>query len=123
VHAPVSEKTLEDERALAASLVLEARIEAGLTQAELARRAGVPRSVVSAVEHERRQPSLPTLLKILRGAGLGLRVRLAPYDDHDDVLEALTSSMDAAERQEHDRRHEANVAAFAAARPVSSRVR
>lgn len=59
---------------LASALVRRARRSAGLTQAELARRSGVPRPVVWAIEHERRQPSLPTLAKVLAGAGMELRV-------------------------------------------------
>lgn len=63
-----------------------ARYKAGITQAELARRAGVPASMVSAYEGGRRQPTLPTLLRLLKAAGYELRMHLAPYDDHDDVL-------------------------------------
>jgi len=70
----------------AAGLLRLARRRAGLTQAELARRVGVPTSMVSAYERDRRQPTLATLLRILRGAGYELRMHLAPYDDHDDVL-------------------------------------
>ena len=70
----------------AAGLLQLARYEAGLTQAELAERAGVPASMVSAYERDRRQPTLATLMKLLRAAGFELRMQLAPYDDHDDVL-------------------------------------
>ncbi len=72
----------------AAGLLQLARYEAGLTQAELAARAGVPASMVSAYERDRRQPTLTTLLKLLRAAGFELRLHLEPYDDHDDVLAA-----------------------------------
>jgi hypothetical protein len=44
--------------------------------------------MVSAYERDRRQPTLTTLLRLLRGAGFELRMHLAPYDDHDDVLAA-----------------------------------
>lgn len=53
----------------AASVLREARRRAGLTQAELGRRAGVTQSVVSAYESGRRQPSLPVLLRLLRASG------------------------------------------------------
>lgn len=72
----------------AAGLLQLARGRAGLTQAELGRRAGVPASMVSAYERDRRQPTLTTLLRLLRAAGFELRMHLAPYDDHDDVLAA-----------------------------------
>jgi len=70
----------------AAGLLRLARDKAGITQAELARRAGVPASMVSAYERDRRQPTLATLLRLLKAAGYELRMHLAPYDDHDDVL-------------------------------------
>ncbi len=70
----------------AAGLLQLARHKAGITQAELARRAGVPASMVSAYERDRRQPTLATLLRLLKAAGYELRMHLAPYDDHDDVL-------------------------------------
>jgi len=70
----------------AAGVLRLARYKAGITQAELARRAGVPASMVSAYEGDRRQPTLRTLLRLLKAAGYELRMHLAPYDDHDDVL-------------------------------------
>lgn len=58
----------------------EARRRAGLSQTELARRAGVTQSVISAYESEARQPSLPVLEKLVAATGLELelRVRKAP---------------------------------------------
>lgn len=45
------------------------RREAALTQAELARSAGIPASVLSAYENGRRAPSASTFLRIVRSAG------------------------------------------------------
>lgn len=42
--------------------------------------------MISAYERDRRQPTLATLLRLLKAAGFELRMHLAPYDDHDDVL-------------------------------------
>ena len=76
------------------ALLQEARRQAGLTQAELARRAGVPQSTVAKIERGRRDPSLSTLERLVRAAGLELRVQLAPRDDHDlqliDLMLELT---------------------------------
>jgi predicted nucleotidyltransferase/DNA-binding XRE family transcriptional regulator len=44
-------------------------MEAGLSQAELAARAGVTQSVISAYESGRRQPALPTLVALIEAAG------------------------------------------------------
>ena len=71
---------------IAWALLQEARRQSGLTQADLARRAGVPQSTVAKIERGRRDPSLSTLERLVRAAGLELRVQLAPRDDHDVQL-------------------------------------
>jgi transcriptional regulator with XRE-family HTH domain len=71
---------------IAWALLQEARRLSGLTQAELARRAGVPQSTVAKIERGRRDPSLSTLERLVRAAGLELRVQLASRDDHDAQL-------------------------------------
>lgn len=53
----------------AASLLREARTGAGLSQAELARKAGVTQSVISVYEAGRRQPSVPTLAALIAATG------------------------------------------------------
>lgn len=57
-----------------------ARERAHLTQAQLASRAGVTQSVISAYESGRRQPSVPTLAALVAATGfeLDLRLRTAP---------------------------------------------
>jgi len=56
----------------AASLLREARSAAGLSQAQLAQRAGVTQSVVSVYESGRRQPSVPTLAALIAATGYEL---------------------------------------------------
>jgi hypothetical protein len=58
----------------AAAMLRDARRQAGLTQAQLATRAGVPQSVVSAYENGRRQPSLATLRRLVDATGGTLAV-------------------------------------------------
>jgi uncharacterized protein len=60
----------------AGSLLLDARHRAGLSQAELARRAGVSQPVISAYEHGRREPALPMLTKLVEATGHSLQVDL-----------------------------------------------
>jgi uncharacterized protein len=60
----------------AGALLREARTGAGLTQRELARRARVSQSVISAYEAGRRQPSLPTLARLIEATGSRLEVRV-----------------------------------------------
>lgn len=59
-------------------LLREARTNAGLSQVELARRAGVTQSVVSAYESGRRQPSLPMLARLVQAAGSELEMTVRP---------------------------------------------
>jgi transcriptional regulator with XRE-family HTH domain len=59
---------------LAATLIAEIGSRSGLSQAELARRAGLDRSVMSAYARGRRQPSVAALGRIARGAGLMLEM-------------------------------------------------
>jgi transcriptional regulator with XRE-family HTH domain len=60
----------------AGAVILEARRRAGLSQAELGRRARVTQSVVSAYESGARQPSLPMLTRLVEAAGLRLSLRV-----------------------------------------------
>jgi ribosome-binding protein aMBF1 (putative translation factor) len=59
---------------MAATVLREARQRSGLSQAELARRAGVVQSVISAYESGRRQPALPMLARLIEATGLELRL-------------------------------------------------
>ncbi|MFY9487221.1 MAG: helix-turn-helix transcriptional regulator [Solirubrobacterales bacterium] len=57
---------------VAPDLVREIREASGLKQAELARRAGMPRSVLSAYESGTRQPSVEAISRIARAGGMQL---------------------------------------------------
>lgn len=58
----------------AQGLLRRARSRAGLSQAELAARAGMAQSVISAYEAGRRQPALATLARLIEAAGYELVV-------------------------------------------------
>lgn len=70
----------------AANLIRLARRHGRLSQRELAHRSGTSQAAIAAYESARRQPTLETLARIVRAAGQDLRIRLEPYDDHDDWL-------------------------------------
>ena len=106
-----------------AGLLRYARLKAGLSQSELATRAGVARSMVSAYEHDRRQATLPTLMRLLKAAGFELRMQLVPYDDHDDVLRELEQHRPSAEREAWDRYQVVRVAKDRAAVAAALRAR
>jgi transcriptional regulator with XRE-family HTH domain len=106
-----------------AGLLHYARLKARLSQSELAERAGVSRTMVSAYEHSRRQATLPTLMRLLKAAGFELRMQLAPYDDHDDVLRELEQHRSPEERQAWETYQSARVAKDEAAVSAALRVR
>jgi predicted nucleotidyltransferase/DNA-binding XRE family transcriptional regulator len=65
------------EAVTAGALLRQARKEAGMSQQELAARAGVTQSVISAYESGHRQPAIPTLAALVDATGnklvIGLR--------------------------------------------------
>lgn len=65
---------------LAATLIAQIQARSGLSQAELARRAGLDRSALSAYAHGRRQPAVAALGRIARAGGLDLELVPAADD-------------------------------------------
>lgn len=53
-------------------MIRQVRKKAGLSQAELAARAGVTQTVISVYESGRRQPSIPALARLVEAAGFEL---------------------------------------------------
>jgi transcriptional regulator with XRE-family HTH domain len=78
---------------MAAGLVRLARDTAGMTQAQLAAAAGVTQQSISAYETGRKEPTLPTLKRMLAAAGLEMRIRLEPIDRHDEVLRSTLEAL------------------------------
>lgn len=104
----------------AGNLLRSARVKKGISQAQLAKLAGVPRSTVERIEAGTRQPSLVTLSRLLAAVDLEMRIRLDDYDDHDDVLDANYAAMTAGQRAAADARHEHLVALVDAGRAQQS---
>jgi transcriptional regulator with XRE-family HTH domain len=72
-------------------LIREARLRAGLTQAELSERTGRERSVIARWEQGAISPSIDSLMQIIHACGFDLPLTLVPVDesrDH-DLREAL----------------------------------
>lgn len=66
----------EEEFALARAMI-EARIKAGITQEELARRMHTTQSTVAHLESGKANPSTKTLKRIAKATGTHLRIRFA----------------------------------------------
>jgi transcriptional regulator with XRE-family HTH domain len=74
------------EEQLAGALLQSARIRLGLSQSAFAQLIGVAQPTLSAYETGRRQPTMPTLYRLLGKAGLEPRITLEERDDHDAML-------------------------------------
>lgn len=79
-------------------LVREARRRTGLTQQELAERAGTTQSALARVETGRSAPSFDTVLRLVRLCGLDLDVMLVARDDSDWAQAQALLRMEPAER-------------------------
>ncbi len=66
---------------LSGSLIKEARLRSGLTQAELANRTGKTQPVIGRWERCEVQPSLETLRELIHACDLELMFSLATFDD------------------------------------------
>jgi transcriptional regulator with XRE-family HTH domain len=77
-----------------ASLLREARLRAGLSQAELAQRAGKPRPHITRYEAGTSAPSLDALIELIRACGFDLPLELVAWPEvgDDDLadLQALS---------------------------------
>jgi transcriptional regulator with XRE-family HTH domain len=85
---------------VSADLLREARLRAGLTQAELAVKANTARSQISRYERGEVLPSLEALRRLIRACGLelGFRIFNADLDQHDATLIAQTLPLTPEER-------------------------
>lgn len=79
-------------------LVREARRRAGLTQAELAGRAGTRQSAIARVESGATRPSVEHLSRLVGACGYELEIRLRPADDHDWTIAVGNLTLSPSER-------------------------
>lgn len=75
-------------------LLREARKRAGLSQAELARRAGKPTSSIGRWERGEVVPSVEMLRELVRACGLELTFRLANADQEGHDLTLIDLALD-----------------------------
>ena len=97
---------------MAGTLLRQARKRAGLSQVDLAARAGVTQSVISAYESGQRQPSVPALARLIDAAGFELTLGLRRPPGH---LRRLSGPVG-----RRVRRHREALVAAAAAHGVSN---
>jgi len=86
---------------ISADLLKEARLRAGITQSELARRVKRSQSQIARWERGDVKPSLETLRELIRACGLELGFRMANYDDSYVSLINEQLALSPAERVRH----------------------
>jgi transcriptional regulator with XRE-family HTH domain len=84
----------------AATLLVAARLEAGMTQRELADRAGTSGAAVAAYERGTKEPRLSTLDRLFHAAGMTLRLSYGPRDRGERRRNAARESTEALTREE-----------------------
>ena len=77
----------------AGQLLRDARVERGLDQAELARRAGTTQAYVSRIERGVVSPSLETLGRLLHAMGLRLRLDTEPLPHGNTQISDLRADL------------------------------
>ncbi len=80
-------------------LIQEARLRAGLTQAELAERLGRDRAQIARWENEGQQPSFENLRAVVEACGFAMRVEIGPPDSDALVDAELGASLRLAPQQ------------------------
>jgi transcriptional regulator with XRE-family HTH domain len=93
---------------LAGALLLDARSRSGLTQAELAERAGVVRPLISQYETGKKDPSVSMLARLLKACGMELRMQASPLTaaDRDQYDRDASVGLEQARRNANRARRE-----------------
>jgi len=70
-------EALQPERAVIQAII-DARLQAGLTQKELSERSGIAQGDISKLENGNANPSIRTLQRLASGMGMTLKVEFLP---------------------------------------------
>ena len=76
------------------SFIEVARRQAGLTQRDLARRAGTPQSAIARIESGRANPTVTTVQRLLDATGYALQLQLVSVPPPDPVVERYKLDVD-----------------------------
>jgi transcriptional regulator with XRE-family HTH domain len=85
-------------------LVREARKRAGLTQSELAARAGTTQSAIARLESGQPDVSLDDVIRLVRLCGLDVEIAIVPRDDSDMAQAQRLASLTGQQRIERNMR-------------------
>ena len=84
--------------------IRQMRTNAGLSQAQLARRSGVGRTVINAYERDTREPAATTLVRLAEACGFRLDPQPIPSLDLKHNAKIFGQVLDLAEKLPHHRR-------------------
>ena len=76
------------------ALLLDGRARAGLSQRELAARAGATQALVARIERGQANPTIDTIARIANAAGFEVKMELVPKPVRDPVVEAYKKDVD-----------------------------
>ncbi len=85
-------------------LIREARFRSGLTQRELAERAGTSQPAIASLERGDGNPTIETLARCAAASGFALRMTLEPLPVRDPVVERYKRDVDRTLLRENLRR-------------------
>jgi transcriptional regulator with XRE-family HTH domain len=77
-----------------ATLLTQIRVNAGLSQRDLARRAGTSQPAVARLEQPGANPTFDTVQRLARAAGFELRLELSPAPATDPLIDAYKRDID-----------------------------
>ncbi len=83
-----------------------ARTMSGLSQAELAEKAGTSQPAISAIESGKISPTVDTLVRLVEACGLELRAGVDQPDTHEPSRLAFQKMIDPALIAEHERQQQ-----------------
>lgn len=83
----------DDAAAAGGGLIAEARVLAGLSQRELARRAKTSAAAIANYENGHQQPRFDTLMRIIEAAGYELRCKVAEPDGQSRLYKAWEATV------------------------------
>lgn len=78
----------------AARTVLLARLQAQLSQRELAQRAGTTQATIARIEAGHTSPTVATLTRLVAAAGFDISIEISAKHDQDAVIEAYKRDID-----------------------------
>ena len=106
---------------IASALLSDARSRAGLTQLEVARRAGIARPSISQYETGKKDPSVTTLRRLVQACGMELVMRADPLSAAERAQLARDDAIGQAQARRNSVRARAHLVKLSELTPAEAR--